>query len=158
MTAPRGYFGVAVWKPKNTDNVGTLWRSANIFGASFIAVIAGRYHKQASDTMATHRHVPLYHFDTFREFRDHQPSGCQIVAVELCDGARNVVDYAHPEAAVYLLGPEDDSLSAEILAACHSRLVIPGTHCLNLAVAGSIVLYDRVAKGSTRRLSLARAS
>lgn len=153
MSAPRGYFGVAVWKPKSTDNVGTLWRSANIFGASFIAVIAGRYQKQASDTMATHRHVPLYHFDTFAAFREGQPLGCRIVAVELCEGARNVVDYAHPEQAVYLLGPEDGSLSPDILAACHSRLVIPGTHCLNLAVAGSVIMYDRIAKAGTRRLA-----
>lgn len=153
MTGPRGYFGVAVWKPKTTDNVGTLWRTANILGASFIAVIAGRYQKQASDTMATHRHIPLYHFETFADFKTHQPSGCRIIAVELCDGACNLVDYAHPEQAVYLLGPEDGSLSPDILAECHSRLVIPGSHCYNLAVAGSIVMYDRVAKAGNRRLA-----
>jgi tRNA(Leu) C34 or U34 (ribose-2'-O)-methylase TrmL len=158
MSAPRGYFGVAVWKPKTTSNVGTIWRSANVFGASFLAVIAGRYHEQSSDTMKTHRHIPLYTYDTFAEFRAAQPHGCRIVGVELCEGARNVVDYTHPEQAVYLLGPEDGSLSSEILAGCHSRLVIPGTHCLNLAVAGSIILYDRVAKASARPLALTRSA
>jgi tRNA(Leu) C34 or U34 (ribose-2'-O)-methylase TrmL len=158
MSADRGYFGVAVWRPKSTDNIGTLWRSANIFGASFIAIVGGRFVRQASDTMASHRHVPLYEFDTFDAFRAAQPHGCKIVAVELCEGARDVVNYVHPARAVYLLGPEDGSLSPAILAACHDRLVIPGTHCLNLAVAGSIVLYDRVAKAGARRLMLGKAS
>lgn len=146
MSGPRGYFGIAAYHPKTETNVGTLWRSANIFGASFIALIGRRFDKQASDTMATHRHVPLYEFPSFEDFRDHTPHGCRIVAVELCDGARNIVDYGHPEQAVYLLGPEDGSIPQRVLERCHSRIIIPGSHCLNLAVAGSVVLYDRVAK------------
>ncbi len=142
----RGYFGVAVSRPKSTCNVGTLWRSANIFGAAFLAIIAGRHRKQASDTMATHRHVPLYEFDTFDAFYAGLPHGCQLVGVELVEGARSLPGYGHPERAVYLLGPEDGSLTAAELLRCHSRIVIPGSHCLNLAVAGSVVLYDRIAK------------
>lgn len=142
----RGYFGVAVWRPKTTTNVGTLWRSAHVFGAAFLAIVGGRYHKQSSDTMQSVRHVPLYEYDDFEAFFAHLPRGCQLIAVELCEGARPLPTYNHPERAVYLLGPEDGSLTPEILKRCHSRLIIPGTHCLNLAVAGSVVLYDRVAK------------
>lgn len=32
----RGYFGIGVYHSKNADNIGTLWRSAAIFGADFI--------------------------------------------------------------------------------------------------------------------------
>lgn len=151
----RGYFGVAVWHPKATVNVGTLWRSAHVFGAAFVSVVGGRYHKQPSDTMQTTRHVPLYEYDTFDAFYANLPHSCQLVAVELCDGARSLVEYGHPERAVYLLGPEDGSLPPEILKRCHSRVIIPGTHCLNLAVAGSVVLYDRIAKGIEKSHRLA---
>lgn len=146
----RGYFGMAVSRPKTESNVGTLWRSANIFGASFIAIIGGRYRAQSSDTMQTPRHVPLYEYATFEDFYAHMPHGCQLVGVELVEGARSLPGFRHPERAVYLLGPEDGSLTEADLRRCHSRIVIPGTHCLNLAVAGSIVLYDRVAKGVER--------
>ena len=142
----RGYFGIAVWRPKTTSNVGTLWRSAHVFGASFLATIEGRYTKQPSDTMHSTRHVPLFQYESFAAFADHIPLGCRLTAVELCANARDLCNYGHAERAVYLLGPEDGSLSDQILERCNSRIVIPGTHCLNLAVAGSIVMYDRIAK------------
>jgi len=28
----RGYFGIGIYHGKNTDNIGTLWRSASILG------------------------------------------------------------------------------------------------------------------------------
>lgn len=142
----RGYFGVACWKPKTADNVGTLWRSAHVFGASFLAVVGGRYHHQPSDTTKAPRHVPLYEYDTFDAFYAGLPHGCRVIGVELVENARSLPGYGHPDQAVYLLGPEDGSLSPAVLERCHSRLVIPGAYCLNLAVAGSVVMYDRVAK------------
>lgn len=146
----RGYFGIAAWCPKTTDNVGTLWRSAHVFGAAFLAIIEGRYHKQASDTTKALRHVPLYEYDTFTAFLEHRPHGCRLVAVEITDGAQLLPEYRHPEQAIYILGPEDGSLSPDILKQCNSRVVIPGSYCLNLAVAGSIVMYDRIAKAQLR--------
>lgn len=144
----RGYFGVACYRPKTTDNIGTLWRSAHIFGASFLAIIGGRYVKQPGDTTHATRHVPLLRFDTFATFRESLPSNASLVAVELVPNARDLVRYGHPEQGVYLLGPEDGSLPPDVLADCDSRVIIPGTFCLNLAVAGSIVMYDRVAKAN----------
>lgn len=146
----RGYFGVACWRPKTTDNVGTLWRSAHIFGASFLAVIGGRYVKQPSDTTAATRHVPLLSFDGFDDFRATMPEEARLIAVELVDGARDLTRYTHAEQAVYLLGPEDGSLPPDVVRACDSRVIIPGAFCLNLAVAGSIVMYDRIAKTEAR--------
>ena len=144
----RGYFGVACYRPKTTDNIGTLWRSAHIFGASFLAVIGGRYHKQPSDTTAATRHVPLLSFDDFAGFRSAMPTEALLIAVELVPNARPLTRYTHAERAVYLLGPEDGSLPNDVVMACDSRIIIPGSFCLNLAVAGSIVLYDRVAKSA----------
>lgn len=141
---------MALWHPKTETNVGTLLRSANIFGAAYIATIGARYHKQSSDTMATPRHVPLFHFDTFEEFAAHRPHGTRLVAVEITRDARSLVDFGHPEQACYVLGPEDGSLPPSVLRQCNHTVVIPGDHCLNLAVAGSVVMYDRIAKGVER--------
>lgn len=58
----RGYFGIGVYHPKNVINIGTLWRSANCFGADFLFTIGHRYKHQGSDTLKTYRHIPLYLF------------------------------------------------------------------------------------------------
>lgn len=47
----------------------------------------------------------------------------------------------NPRRAVYLLGPEDGSISFLVQ--------IPSTYCLNVATAGAVVMYDRAAKLSS---------
>ena len=142
----RGYFGVAVWHPKAGINIGTLWRSAAIVDAAFVATIGKRYPPQASDTTQTPRHTPLWHFETPEDFLSHVPSGCDLVAVEVHPRAKPLPTFAHPERALYLLGPEDGSLPASFIEEAQRIVQIPGAYCYNLAVAGSIVLYDRIAK------------
>lgn len=142
----RGYFGVAVWHPKTGVNIGTLWRSAAILDAAFIATIGRRYPKQSSDTIKAPRHTPLWHFDTPEDFWAHIPSDCCPVAVEIHPRAKPLPAFKHPERAVYILGPEDGTLPALFCDRAFGIIQIPGAYCFNLAVAGSIVLYDRVAK------------
>jgi tRNA(Leu) C34 or U34 (ribose-2'-O)-methylase TrmL len=128
---PRGYFGIV---------------AANIFGAAFIGTIGRRYKKQSSDTMKTPLHVPLFHFDDTEDFYSHLPTGCRLVAIERNNAARPLASFVHPHQAVYLLGPEDGSLPQRMIEKAMATLIIPGQFCLNVAVAGSIVLYDRLAK------------
>lgn len=153
---PRGYFGVAIWHPKTGVNVGTLLRSAHIFGASFIATIGKRYERQASDTIRTPRHTPLFHFADENDFWAHIPHDCVPIAVELAERAKPLVEFRHPERAVYILGPEDGSLPDWFISGAYAVVEIPGKFCLNLAVAGSIVLYDRIAKASAKQGGLER--
>jgi tRNA(Leu) C34 or U34 (ribose-2'-O)-methylase TrmL len=68
------------------------------------------------------------------------------VCVELVDGAESLVDFEHPDDAVYVFGPEDGGVSQEFRRICHRFVQIPGAHCLNLAAAVNVVLYDRCAK------------
>ena len=56
---PRGYFGVAIYNPQVSTNVGTLWRSASITGAAFMATIFKQYKLQSSDTLKSWKHTPL---------------------------------------------------------------------------------------------------
>ncbi len=68
------------------------------------------------------------------------------VAVEICQGAEPLTTFEHPDDAVYVFGPEDGSISKAIRYVCHRFVVIPTAHCLNLAAAVNVVLYDRRVK------------
>ena len=54
--------------------------------------------------------------------------------------------YKYPEHAIYLLGAKDSGLLQDILGRCDDIIQIPASISLNVAVAGSIVLYDRNVK------------
>lgn len=145
MTA-RGYFGIGVWHPKTGVNIGTLLRSSDIFGAAFVFTIGRRYQRQASDTAKSWRHVPLWHFESMPELVRTCPYSCPIVGVELVDGAAPIESFCHPERALYLLGAEDSGLPPDMLRQCHSVVRLPGERSMNVASAGTVVMYDRHAK------------
>lgn len=142
----RGFFAIGIDHGKTVANLGTLWRSANLFGAAFIFTVGHRYRTQASDTLKTPRHVPLFHFETVADLVEHLPHSCPLVGVELDPKARPIGNFAHPERACYLLGAEDYGLTKAAIAACHQLVQLPGRYSMNVAVAGSIVMFDRQAK------------
>lgn len=139
-------FGLVVEHPRYHVNIGTLLRSAYNFNAAFLATIGRRYNCQASDTTDAWRHIPLLHFLTWEEYRCYAPFGWQPVAVELREDAESLPRFVHPKSAMYLLGPENGSLSQEAIRMCKYKIVIPSRHCLNVATAGAIVMYDRISK------------
>jgi tRNA G18 (ribose-2'-O)-methylase SpoU len=120
-----------------------LWRTAQNLGASFIFTIGKRYASQACDTHNAVRSIPYYHYKDFQDFFDHLPKGVRIVGVEKTDAAENLEDFKHPKRCVYLLGAEDNGLTNEAIEKSHFLIQFPSEFSLNVAVAGSIVLYDR---------------
>lgn len=140
------YFAVAIYHPKFECNVGTLFRSAHAFGASALFTVGRRYRRQASDTTHAAGQMPLLHFDTVEDLIGHLPHGAPLVGVEIGEGAEALPFFKHPRQATYLLGAEDHWLPPAVLKQCHKVVQVPSSHCLNVAVAGSVVLYDRVAK------------
>lgn len=142
----RGFCAVGIERTKNEMNVGTLWRSAVCLGADFIFTIGGRYHRQASDTTAAHRQIPLFEYADLDAFQQHRPYDVPLVGVELTDDAEPLETFDHPERALYLLGPEDGSLSKAALDLCQHVVKFQAAYCLNVASAGTVVLYDRQAK------------
>lgn len=149
----RGYYGIGVERSKTPANVGTLWRSAYSLGASFIFTIGRRYPRQASDVTETWRHIPLYEYADVTDFAEHRPYDCQVIGVELHPEARPLETFTHPHRAIYLLGPEDGSISKGALALCQHLVQFDSTYCLNVAAAGTVVMYDRQAKAITKKIS-----
>ena len=137
----RGYFGVALWQPKTTENLGGVMRNAHAFGASFVVLIGARYRKQASDTPHATKHLPLWEFETLDDFVVLRPMDCEIVRVET-DGSKSLPKFTHLDRAVYLFGGEDRTLPTGI----GERSVRIDCGCLNLATVTGVVLYDRHAK------------
>jgi tRNA G18 (ribose-2'-O)-methylase SpoU len=143
----RGFFGIGIERTKTEHNVGTLWRTADLLGAAFMFTIGRRYKpRQASDTMHSSRHIPLYHYDSVADLKAHLPHSCKLVGVELDDRAVDLAAYSHPERACYMLGAEDHGLTRDSIEQCHDLIRLPGRFSMNVAVAGSIVAYDRVTR------------
>lgn len=142
----RGYFGIGIDHSKTEMNIGTLWRSANLMGASFIFTIGKRYKKQASDTLKTWREMPLYHYTDFHSFYESMPYDCQLIGIELHKDSWPIKTFVHPQRCIYLLGAEDHGLTKEAIEGCHQLVQLPGEMSMNVAVAGSIVMFDRLNK------------
>lgn len=140
----RGYFGIGVEGISKPMNMGNLIRSAHAFGASFVFTIAATYivREAKSDTSTTHKNVPWYDWDGLDNMV--LPKGCQTVGVELTDEAIDLPSFTHPRCAAYVMGPERGSLSPQLLARCDHLIRIPTQFCINVQVAGAIVMYDRI--------------
>lgn len=126
-------------------NLGALMRTAHAFGASFFFTInAHPKVREAynSDTSRSFDHMPYYAWDTLDEVR--LPRGCVMVGVELTDDAVELPRFQHPNAAAYVLGRERGSLSSELIARCKHVVKIPTKFCLNVGLAGALVMYDRL--------------
>lgn len=144
----RGYFGIGVERSKTEANVGTLWRSAFAFGAAFVFTIGRRYPRQSSDTTESWRHIPLLEYADVEDFRAHIPYDCQVIGVELTPDAKPLETFDHPQRAIYVLGPEDGSLSGAVTELCQHVVRFDSDYCLNVAAAGTVVMYDRNAKAA----------
>ncbi|MEN6462791.1 MAG: RNA methyltransferase [Syntrophomonas sp.] len=131
---------------KNELNYGTLFRTANIYGADFLFLIGKRFKRQSSDTLRSERHIPLFEYQNFDDFNNHRPWGCPLIGVEMCQNATPLSQFKHPQRACYLLGAEDNGLTREAIERCQYLIILPGEHSLNVSVAGSIVMYDRLIK------------
>ncbi|MCC6719886.1 MAG: RNA methyltransferase [Acetobacteraceae bacterium] len=141
----RGYFGIGAEGVSKSANIGALLRTAHAFGASFCFTLGTGFDARAgrlADTAGTPAHVPLWNFADTAALR--LPQGCALVGIELHEDAAELPSFRHPLSAAYVLGPERASLSPALLARCDHLVRIPTRFSLNLAVAGALVLYDRL--------------
>lgn len=145
----RGYFAIGAERMSKALNLGNLMRSAHGFGAAFTFTVGATYQalEARADTSKGQWHLPHYNWKSLDEMA--LPEGCKLVGVELIEGAADLPSFRHPLRAAYVLGPEKGSLSPPLLARCDHVVKIPTSFCINVAMAGAIVMYDRV-------LSLAR--
>ena len=139
--------------PKYPHNVGQTVRAASCFGAQLIMITGNRvslekgdktkYRLPREERMRGYKDVKLicddYPFNRFDK-------SVTPVAVEFRENAEPLPFFEHPRNAVYVFGPEDGSIPQVMLRHCQRFVVIPTKHCVNLAAAVYLILYDRIAK------------
>ena len=143
--------------PKFPHNVGAAVRAASCYGVGQVwftgdrvqLVGERRFRLPREERMRGYQEVELRHSEVPFDAFDRRTVP---VAVELRRNAESLIDFVHPEHAVYVFGPEDGSLDRAVLGLCHRFVVIPTRHCTNLAAAVYTVLYDRHAKRVTAGL------
>ncbi len=150
----RGYACVALDRPTDPVNVGHALRASFCFRARLM-IIGGseeglRLGKLSTDPMRTYRHVPVIKSENIL---DSVPYGCSLVCIELDPRATPLMEFTHPERACYVFGPENGSISDDLLERSEHKIEIPTVASLNLGMTVNIVLYDRIAKAWDRTLA-----
>jgi tRNA(Leu) C34 or U34 (ribose-2'-O)-methylase TrmL len=140
---------VALIDPKFPHNVGAALRACSCWGVGQLwwtgrhvrLDVARGQRLPREERMKGYRdvrmHIDDHLFDRF-ERRSVTP-----VAVELLPAAESLATFEHPADALYVFGPEDGGLPRPVRLRCHRFVFIPTHHCLNLAAAVNVVVYDR---------------
>lgn len=142
----RGYFAVGIEGLDKPLNAGTLFRSAHAFGASYAFTIGANFsgsRNAVTDTSDTPSSMPFFAYPNADVMV--VPEGAELVGIEIADDVVDFPPLYHPRSAVYLFARWKESLSPELAGRCRRVLRLPAGFCLNLAMAGVMVLYDRVA-------------
>jgi RNA methyltransferase, TrmH family len=139
-TGPLPDAGLALWKVGDPGNVGTLIRTADALGPAFVALSAGSADptgpRALRASMGALFRVPLVSFD--------DAPGRRVALVAHGGASPAELDLSGP--TTFVLGAEREGLPDEMLAGCDARLTIPladGAESLNVAMAGTIALYER---------------
>lgn len=133
-------------KPKSPTNVGGVMRAAGCFRADAVFYTGERYARAARfnmDTKNVSGQIPLTGVESLL---DHVPENTKVVCIELVEGAQPLPEYQHPNRAFYIFGPEDGTISQDILDRADDVVYVPTTGCMNLAASVNVVLYDRQVK------------
>lgn len=141
----RGYFGIGIEGISKPMNLGAVLRTAHAFHASFCFTIGANINVRevlASDTSVAIDSLPVNIYPDVAGFT--LPVGCRLVGIEITDEAIDLPSFTHPPACAYVLGAEKDSLSPALQERCDFIIKIPTRFCVNLSVAGAIVMYDRM--------------
>lgn len=141
----RGYAAIGLFKPKTKANVGAVLRAADVYGASMVAIEGARGDAIRIGTNVTkaHRRIPTF---TPENLMDVRPFDCQLVVIDLIEGATPLPEFKHPERAMYVFGPEDGTLGHRHTSIAQHVVYVPGHCCMNLAASVNVILYDRMVK------------
>ena len=134
---------------QDPGNLGTIFRTCEAAGASGVIMSRGTVSiynpKSVRSTMGTLFRMPfVYTDDLCKTIAGLKERGIRVAAAHL-DGAVNYtsVDMRAPTALV--IGNEGAGVSAEVAAACDTRIHIPmegEVESLNAAIAASVLLYE----------------
>ena len=130
--------GLALWRVGDPGNIGTLLRAADALGPAFVALSEGCADpfgpKALRASTGSVFRVPLVDFE--------EGPGRRIALVPHDGAPLGEVELGEP--VTFVLGAEREGIPDDVLAACDERATIPiaGAESLNVAMAGTIALYE----------------
>ena len=141
---------IGLLNPKSPENVSSVMRSAGNFGVDSVFYTGKRYPraeklKPCSVDMSRKvgKDITL---SAITDLIADAPAQHKIVCIEFAENAVALPAYEHPHDALYVFGPEDGSISQDIIDCADAVVFIPTSGCMNLAATVNVVLYDRLAK------------
>lgn len=137
---------VGLSDPKGPSNVGAVLRAAGCFQTDMVCYTGERYDRATryrTDTHNAREEVPLEHVDSLYDVCGPE---IKLVCVELAEGAISLTEFQHPDQAMYVFGPEDGTVSQQLIDQADGVVFVPTKGCLNLAATVNVVLYDRLLK------------
>lgn len=140
----RGHAGIAMLHPSHPENVGGVVRAAGCFDADYVATVGHSYNHQAS-AVGHENHIPIWHFPKFKDLLVSLPYDTELVAVDYNDDATQLSEFDHSERALYVLGEEGPGFEQhpDVLDRADRTVYMDSEYCMNVAVAGNMVLRDR---------------
>jgi tRNA(Leu) C34 or U34 (ribose-2'-O)-methylase TrmL len=149
---------IGLINPKSPENVSSVMRSSGNFGVDHVYYTGSRYPRAVrlnpdipNMSRKVSNDIPLSGVDSIL---DSVSADMKIVCVEFAENAIPLPDYKHPEIALYIFGPEDNSIPQEIINQADDVVYIPTTGCMNLSATVNVLLYDRLAKSFTSSASV----
>lgn len=143
---------IGLLNPKSPDNVGSVLRAAGNYRVDSVFYSGDRYLRALQrnpNTPNVSRKVSEHIPNTgVANLVDAVAGNMHIVCVEFAENAIPLPEYQHPDNAFYIFGPEDGTITQEIIDKADAVVYIPTVGCMNLAATVNVVLYDRLAKSS----------
>jgi tRNA(Leu) C34 or U34 (ribose-2'-O)-methylase TrmL len=146
---------IGLTNPKSPSNVGAVMRAAGCYQVDNVFYTGQRYAKAAkfsTDTKSVSEHIPLAGTGCLLDVFIENGTGVtinpemKIICVDLIEGAIPLPAFEHPENAYYIFGPEDGTISQNIVDKADAVVYVPTVGCMNLAASVNVLLYDRLAK------------
>ena len=140
---------IGLTNPKSATNVGAVMRAAGCFSVNKVLYTGTRYDRSVklnTDTKKISSTIPLTQVD---DLLANKHPDTKVICVDLIEGATPLPAFQHPADAIYIFGPEDNTIKQRVINQADHVVYIPTIGCLNLAATVNVVLYDRMSKSTT---------
>lgn len=148
MKESKVYIGLI--NPKSPGNVDSVMRAAGNFRVDGVYYTGKRYSRalmRNPDLPDLRRkvgqNIPLSEVEYLT---DAVPADMKLVCVEFAEDAIPLPEYQHPDNAFYIFGPEDGTVSQEVIDRMDAVVYVPTIGSMNLAATVNVILYDRLGK------------
>lgn len=141
---------IGLSNPKSPENVGSVMRASGNYGVDSVYYTGSRYPRAVElnpDIPKMSRSVSQgVSLSGVACLLDTVADDMDIVCVEFAINAVPLPEYQHPKNAYYIFGPEDGTLSQEIIDRAEAVVYVPTVGCMNLSATVNVLLYDRLIK------------